>query len=33
MHTENDVLAVEPGSPHRGDEELGSVGVGSGIGH
>jgi hypothetical protein len=27
------VLAVEPGSPHRGDEELGSVGVGSGIGH
>lgn len=33
MHTENDVLAIEPGSHHRGDEELGSVGVGPGIGH
>jgi hypothetical protein len=33
MHTENDVLAIEPGSRHRGDEELGSVGVGPGIGH
>jgi hypothetical protein len=33
MHTENDVLVVEPGSHHRGDEELGSVGVAPGIGH
>jgi len=27
------MLAIEPGSHHRGDEELGSVGVGPGIGH
>jgi hypothetical protein len=33
MHTENDMLAIEPGSHHGGDEELGSVGVGPGIGH
>jgi hypothetical protein len=33
MHTENDVLAIEPSSHHRGDKELGAVGVGPGIGH
>ena len=33
MHTENDVLVIEPGSHHRREEELGSVGVGPGIGH
>ena len=33
MHTENDVLAIEPGSHHRGDKELGAVGVGPGICH
>jgi hypothetical protein len=27
------VLSIEPRSHHRGDEELGSVGVGPGIGH
>jgi len=31
--TENDVLAIKPRSHHRGDEELGSVGVGPSIGH
>lgn len=31
--TENDVRAIEPRSRHRGDEELGSVGVFPGIGH
>lgn len=33
MHTENDVLAVQPGRHYRGDKELGPVGVGPGIGH
>lgn len=33
MHTENNMLAIEPASHHRGDEELGTVGVGPGIGH
>ena len=27
------MFAVEPGRGHRGDEELGSVGVFSGVGH
>ena len=27
------VFAVEPGALHEGDEELGSVGVGAGVGH
>ena len=31
--SEYDVLAVEPGAGYEGDEELGSVGVGSGVGH
>jgi hypothetical protein len=31
--TENDVRAIEPRSRHRGDEELGSVGVFPSIGH
>lgn len=31
--TENHVLAIEPAGHHRGDEELGSIGVGPGIGH
>src|SRR5699024_7757584 len=31
--SEDDVLAIQPGSLHGGDEELGSVGVGSSIGH
>lgn len=30
---EDDVLAVEPRGDDGGDEELGSVGVGSGVGH
>ena len=30
---ENDVLAVQPRGLDGGDEELGSVGVGSGVGH
>lgn len=30
---ENDVAIVEPGGLHGGDEELGSVGVGTGVGH
>ena len=30
---EDDVLAVEPRSDDSGDEELGSIGVGAGIGH
>jgi hypothetical protein len=33
MHTENDVLAIEPTSYHCGDEELGPVSVGPGIRH
>ncbi len=33
VHTENDVLAIEPRGHHRGDEELGAVGVRPGIGH
>ena len=33
-HTaEDDVTAVEPGGNDGGDEELGSVGVGAGVGH
>jgi hypothetical protein len=31
--SEDDVLAVEPRSDDGGDEELGSVGVGSSVGH
>src|SRR5689334_13759289 len=31
--TEDDVLAVEPRGDDGGDEELGAVGVGSGVGH
>lgn len=31
--TEDDVLAVQPGGNDGGDEELGSVGVGSSVGH
>ena len=30
---EDDVAAVEPGAGDRGDEELGAVGVGAGVGH
>ena len=30
---EDDVAAVEPGGGHRGDEELGAVGVAAGVGH
>jgi hypothetical protein len=31
--TEDNVLAVQPGGNDGGDEELGSVGVGSSVGH
>lgn len=31
--TENDMLVIEPSRHHRGDEELGPVGVGSSISH
>ena len=31
--TEDDVLTVQPGGNDGGDEELGSVGVGSSVGH
>lgn len=31
--TENDVLAIEPGCLHSGDEELGPIGVGASISH
>ena len=31
--TENDVLAIEPGCLHSGDEELGPVGIRASIGH
>lgn len=31
--TEDDVLAVEPRGDNGGDEKLGSVGVGSSVGH
>lgn len=31
--SEDDVPAVEPWSHHRGDKELGSVGIGAGISH
>jgi hypothetical protein len=31
--TEDNVLAIEPRGDDGGDEELGSVGVGSGVGH
>ncbi len=30
---EDDVAAIEPGAGHRGDEELGAVGVGARVGH
>jgi len=30
---EDDVAAVEPGGDNSGDEELGAVGVGTGVGH
>ena len=30
---EDDVAAVEPGGDDGGDEELGAVGVGAGVGH
>src|SRR4051812_17961427 len=30
---EDDVLAVQPGGHHGGDEELRAVGVGAGVGH
>lgn len=30
---EDHMLAIQPGSKGRGDEELGAIGVGSGIGH
>jgi hypothetical protein len=33
IFTENDVLAIEPTSGHRVDEELGPVGIGASIGH
>ena len=31
--TKNDMLVVQPGSLHRGDEELSSVGVWTRVGH
>ncbi len=31
--TEDNVLVVEPGANHEGDEELAAVGAGSGVGH
>jgi hypothetical protein len=31
--SEDDVLAVEPGAGDEGDEELGAVGSGAGVGH
>ena len=31
--TKNDMLVVQPGRLHRGDEELSSVGVWTGVGH
>ena len=31
--TKHNMLIVQPGSLHRGDEELGSVGVWTGVGH
>lgn len=31
--SENNVLSVEPGCLHSGDEELGTVGVGAGVSH
>jgi hypothetical protein len=33
VRTENDVLAIQPGSDDSGDEELGAVGVGASVGH
>jgi hypothetical protein len=33
IFTENAMLAIEPTSDHRSDEELGPVGVGASIGH
>jgi hypothetical protein len=33
IFTENDMLVIEPTSGHRGDDELGPVGVGASIGH
>ena len=31
--TENDMLVIEPGCLHSGDEELGPVGIFASIGH
>jgi hypothetical protein len=30
---ENDVLSIEPGSCHCGDEKLRTIGIGAGVSH